>query len=136
MANLLSPDLFDRLLWFAMGGGFSALIIAVSMVPNRSYPKDDGQLKWHDLTWHESAEGAAEARKMARQAMRHWWDEHGPMSALQAVSYAVEILSGEMISGWTNDLDLVRINVINLARRVVSSHQRPANGRNGAGGVQ
>ena len=72
----------------------------------------------------------------ARVAMEDWRVVHGPMSALQALTFAVEVLSSDNVRGWTNELDAVRLNVISLARHVVAAHQPTSGGRNGAGGVQ
>jgi hypothetical protein len=73
---------------------------------------------------------------MAKVAMASWQRAYGPMSALQAVAFAAEILSSDNVRGWTDELDSVRLNVISLARRVVAAHQPTSGGRNGAGGVQ
>lgn len=86
--------------------------------------------------WHESPSGAHQARQAARVVMEEWQVVHGPMSAMQAVIFAAEILSSDNVTGWTDGLNSVRLNVVNLARRVAAAHQPTSGGRNGAGGMQ
>lgn len=137
MADLLNPALFDRLLWATLGATGAALVMAVSREPRRrrNQRKDLDSVPFGP--WHESPSGAQAARQLARMVMEDWHVVHGPMSAMQAVAFAAEILSSDNVTGWTDGLDSVRLNVINLARRVVAVHQQQqSSGRNGAGGVQ
>lgn len=131
MADLFTPALFDRLLWFASGGSLTALVISISLI--REPRRRRKQRKDLDPApcgpWYESASGALEARMMAQAAILAWYDDHSSMSAMQAVAFAAEILSSDSVTGWTNDLDAVRLNVINLARRVVAAHQQQSGGR-------
>lgn len=137
MADLLTPALLDRLLWAAMGATVAALVIAITTPVRRRRQNQRRSLNpalWG--SWHESPSGAHQARQAARVVMEDWRMVHGPMSALQALTFAVEVLSSDNVRGWTDDLDAVRLNVISLARRVVAAHQPTSGGRNGAGGVQ
>lgn len=134
MADLLTPELFDRLLWAAVGAGGAALVIALATEPRRrqNQRRDLDPAPWGP--WHESPSGAHQARQAARVVMEDWQVVHGPMSALQAVTLAAEVLSSPNVRGWTGGLDSVRLNVISLARRVAAAHA--SDGRNGAGGLQ
>lgn len=129
MADLLTPALFDRLLWAAVGAAGASLVIAVATGPRRrrSQRRDLDPALWGP--WHESPSGASGARNMARVAMETWERCYGPMSAMQAITYAAEILSSDNVTGWTDGLDAVRLNVVNLARRVAAAHQHPSGGR-------
>lgn len=135
MANWLTPDLFDLLIWFASGSALTVLVISITRgVPShreRSQRRDLDPAPWGP--WHESPSGAHRARQVARGVMEDWQETHGPMSALQAVAFVVEVLSSPHVRGWTSGLESVRLNVINLARHVAASQQQEP-GRNGAGG--
>ena len=157
MADLLTPALLDQLLVAAVGATGAALVIAITTPVRRrrrqNQRRDLDPAPWGP--WHEFPSGAHQARQAARVVMEDWRVVHGPMSALQALTFAVEVLSSDNVRGWTDELDAVRLNVISLARRVVEAHQpmpggrekpRPHGGRliqegqwpgrNGAGGVQ
>jgi len=138
MADLLTPVILDRLLWAAVGATGAALVIAITTPVRRrrrrNQRRDLDPAPWGP--WHESPFGAHQARQAARVVMEDWQAVHGPMSALQALTFAVEVLSSDNVRGWTNELDAVRLNVISLARQVVAAHQPTSGGRNGAGGVQ
>lgn len=138
MADLLTPALLDQLLGAAVGATGAALVIAIT-TPVRRRRRQNQRRNLNPALWgpwHESPSGAHQARQAARVVMEDWRMVHGPMSALQAVVFAVEILNSDNVTGWTDGLDSVRLNVINLARRVVAAHQPTSGGRNGAGGVQ
>lgn len=135
MADLLTPVLLDRLLGAAVGATGAALVIAIT-TPVRRRRRHRAAMNRQELNWHVSPGGAAVARDMAKVAMASWQRAYGPMSALQALTFAVEVLSSDNVRGWTNELDAVRLTVISLARRVVAAHQPTSGGRNGAGGVQ
>ncbi len=138
MADILTHALFDRLLWAAVGAACASLVIAVATPVSRrrrqNQRRDLDPAPWGP--WHESPSGAHQARMMAQAVILAWRDEHGPMSAMQAVTLAAEVLSFDNVTGWTNELDAVRLNVVNLARKVAAAHQHPSGGRNGAGGVR
>lgn len=135
MADLLTPALLDRLLWAAVGATGAALVIVIT-TPVRRRRRHRAATPHQTGEWHFSPDGASEARMMAQAVILAWRDEHGPMSALQAVTFAAEILSFDNVTGWTDGLDSVRLNVISLARRVVAAHQPTSGGRNGAGGAR
>jgi hypothetical protein len=135
MADLLTPALLDQLLGAAVGATGAALVIAIT-TPVRRRRRHRAAMHRQELDWHVSPGGAAVARDMAKVAMASWQRTYGPMSALQALMFAVEMLSSDNVTGWTNELDAVRLNVISLARRVVAAHQPTSGGRNGAGGAQ
>jgi hypothetical protein len=135
MADLLTPALFDRLLWAAVGAGGAALVIAVATPVSRRRRRRSAT---HQQAgeWYLSPDGASQARMMAQAVIRSWRDQIGSMSAMQAVIFAAEILSSDNVTGWTDGLNAVRLNVVNLARRVAAAHQPTSGGRNGAGGMQ
>lgn len=119
-------ELFNRLLCGALGAGGAALLIAIHSKPTRrGRPRALSD-------WHRSLGGAHRARQVAQAVMEDWQEAHGPMSGLQAVTFAAEVLSSPHVIGWTGGLDSVRLNVINLARRVTASQRET--GRNGTGG--
>lgn len=133
MADLLSPALFDRLLWATLGATGAALLMAVFREPRRRRRAATHQQAGE---WHQSPGGASTARDMAKVAMATWQRNYGPMSARQAVMFAAVILSSDNVSGWTDEFEAIRLNVIGLARRVVAAHQQHSNGQNGAGGAR
>ena len=121
-------ELFNRLLCAALGAGGAALLIAIHTKPTRR-----GRPRALSA-WHHSPSGAHRARQLARALLEDWQEANGPMSALQAVTFAAEILSSHHVRGWTGELESVRRNVVNLALRV-TRYQREL-GRNGAAGGQ
>lgn len=125
MADLLTPALFDRLLWAAVWAAGASLVIALATGPRRrrSQRRDLDPVPLGP--WHESPSGAHQARQAARVVMEDWQVVYGPMSAMQAVTFAAEILSSDNVTAWTDGLDSVRLLA---ARRAAAADQHPSSG--------
>jgi hypothetical protein len=138
MVDLLTPALLDQLLGAAVGATGAAFVIAITTPVRRRRRQNQRRnldpAPWGP--WHESLPGAHQARQAARMAMEDWRLVHGPMSARQAITFAAVILGSDNVRGWTDEFDVMRLNVISSALRLNTAHQPTSGGRNGAGGAQ
>lgn len=138
MINLLTPELFNRLLCVGLGAVGASFVILSQRQPRHqssyNWPQRPGLNPSISREWHLSSEGASMARKTANEVMDYWKQYYGIMSDLQAVTFAVTILSHSNVHGWSGGLDSVRRNIMTLALQVTHSNQRDP-GRNGAGGA-